>query len=152
MNDVEAVLLVEGVGDQVALDTLAERHGRNLEYEGVSIVPMGGASGLGEFLNHLQGPEGFRVRVSGLCDEGEVSDFQRGLERAGLGSNLSRFDMESLGFYVCVVDLEDELIRSLGVYSVERVIEDQGNSGRSRRFRTSRRGGDAPSMSSFGAS
>jgi hypothetical protein len=34
--------------------------------------------------------------------------------------------MERLGFYVCVADLEDELIRSLGAAAVERVIDAQG--------------------------
>jgi hypothetical protein len=33
--------------------------------------------------------------------------------------------MEELGFYVCVVDLEDELIRALGAASVEAVIDAQ---------------------------
>jgi hypothetical protein len=37
--------------------------------------------------------------------------------------------MESLGFYVCVADLEDELIRSLGSASVEQVVEAQGELG-----------------------
>jgi hypothetical protein len=35
--------------------------------------------------------------------------------------------MERLGFYVCVADLEDELIRSLGAAAVERVIDAQGD-------------------------
>jgi hypothetical protein len=34
--------------------------------------------------------------------------------------------MERLGFYVCVEDLEDELIRALGVEAVERVLESEG--------------------------
>ncbi|MBA2332640.1 MAG: hypothetical protein H0V94_07630 [Actinobacteria bacterium] len=37
--------------------------------------------------------------------------------------------MERLGFYVCVADLEEELIRALGVASVEQVIEAQGDLG-----------------------
>jgi hypothetical protein len=37
--------------------------------------------------------------------------------------------MESLGFYVCVVDLEDELIRSLGAASVEQIVDAQGELG-----------------------
>ena len=52
-----------------------------------------------------------------------------GSERAGLGSDLTRADMEALGFYVCVGDLEDELIRSLGVPSVERIVDEQGELG-----------------------
>jgi hypothetical protein len=60
---------------------------------------------------------------------GEEGNYRRGLERAGLGSNLTRADMELLGFYVCVADLEDELIRSLGAASVEQVVDTQGELG-----------------------
>jgi hypothetical protein len=42
--------------------------------------------------------------------------------------------MEALGFYVCVSDLEDELIRSLGPASVEQVIDAQGELGSFRTF------------------
>ena len=34
------VILVEGMSDQIALEALAERQGRNLDAEGISIVPM----------------------------------------------------------------------------------------------------------------
>ena len=37
--------------------------------------------------------------------------------------------MERLGFYVCVRDLEDELIRAHGAESVERIAEAQGDLG-----------------------
>jgi hypothetical protein len=119
------VVLVEGVSDQFALEALARRRGRNLVGEGVSIVPIGGSKNIGSFLDRF-GPQGLDVRLAGLCDAAEERDFQRGLERAGLGSNLTRAYMERLGFYVCVADLEDELIRSLGAAAVERVIEAQG--------------------------
>lgn len=66
------------------------------------------------------------TRVAGLCDAAEEGAFRRALERAGLGSNLSRIDMERLGFYVCIADLEDKLIRSLGAAAVEQVINAQG--------------------------
>ena len=42
--------------------------------------------------------------------------------------------MESLGFYVCVADLEDELIRSLGTDRVEAIIAEQGDLGALRTF------------------
>jgi hypothetical protein len=127
-----AVVLVEGVSDQVALEALAKRRGRDLEAEGVSILPIGGAQAIGSFLE-LLGPQGYDVKLAGLCDVGEEDEFRRGLERAGLGFDLTRADMERLGFYVCVVDLEDELIRSLGAAAVKRVIEAQGGL---RSFRT----------------
>jgi hypothetical protein len=123
-----AVVLVEGISDQCALEALAERRGRNLEAEGVSIEPIGGAQAIERFLN-LLGPRGLDVRLAGLCDAAEEDDFRRGLERASLGSNLTRTDMERLGFYVCDADLEDELIRALGAASVEQVINAQGELG-----------------------
>jgi hypothetical protein len=123
-----AVVLAEGISDQVALKALAERRGRNLDAEGISIVPMGGAQAIGSFLE-LFGPQGFGVRLAGICDAAEERHFQRGLERAGLGSNLTRAEMEALGFYVCVADLEDELIRALGAASVEQVVDAQGDLG-----------------------
>jgi hypothetical protein len=121
-----AVVLVEGVSDQRALQALAERHGRNLDAEGISIVAMGGAQAIGSFLERY-GPQGLDVRLAGLCDAAEEGHFRRGLERAGLGSHLTRADMEALGFYVCVEDLEDELIRSLSAAGVERVIDAAGD-------------------------
>ena len=125
MPELRAAVLVEGLSDQLALQALAKRRARNLDAEGVSVVAMGGATNIRSFLNRY-GPNGFDVKVAGLCDAGEEGDFRRGLEGAGLGSNLTRADMERLGFYVCVADLEDELIRALGVAAVERVIEAQG--------------------------
>ena len=122
------MVLVEGISDQRALEALAARRGRNLDVESVSVLPIGGAQSIGKFLDQF-GPQGLDVRLAGLCDAGEEGDFRRGLERAGLGSDLSRADMESLGFYVCVADLEDELIRALGVASVEEVVDAQGDLG-----------------------
>jgi hypothetical protein len=121
-----AVVLVEGVSDQLALEALAERRGRNLDSEGVSIVPIGGSKNIATFLD-LFGPQGFDAKLAGLFDVAEEGDFQRGLERAGIGSKLTRADMERLGFFACVADLEDELIRALGVDAVERVIDAQGD-------------------------
>jgi hypothetical protein len=131
--DSRAVVLVEGVSDQVALEALAERRGRNLSAEDISILPMGGATNICSFLD-LFGPQGLDVRLAGLCDAAEEGDFRRALERAGLGSNLSRADMEALGFYVCVADLEDELIRALGAASVEEILDAQGELGSFRTF------------------
>ena len=126
--DARAVVLVEGISDRVALETLAERRGRDLAAEGVAVVPIGGAQAIARFLD-VYGPPGLGVALAGLCDAAEEPDFRRGLERAGLGSALTREGMESLGFYVCVSDLEDELIRALGAAAVERVVDAQGELG-----------------------
>ena len=121
------LVLVEGVSDLVALETLARRRGRDLQAEGVSVVPIGGAHALGRFLVQMQ-PRLRDTRLAGLCDAGEEPAFRRGLERAGLGSDLDRAGLERLGFFVCTADLEDELIRALGPAAVARVIDLEGES------------------------
>ena len=126
--DLRAVVLVEGMSDQRALEALAERRGRNLDAEGISVVPIGGAQSIARFLN-LFGPQGLDVRLAGLYDAAEEGDFRRGLERAGFGSHPTRVDMERLGFYACDADLEEELIRALGAASVEQVVDAQGELG-----------------------
>jgi hypothetical protein len=128
VDGARAVVLVEGISDQVALETLAERRGRNLDGEGIAVVPIGGAQAIGRVLERY-GPQGLDLRLAGLYDAGEERDFRRGLERAGLGSDLTRAEMERLGFYVCDADLEDELIRALGAAAVEQVVEAQGDLG-----------------------
>ncbi|MGZ4418441.1 MAG: TOPRIM nucleotidyl transferase/hydrolase domain-containing protein [Gaiellaceae bacterium] len=130
--DLRAVVLVEGTSDALAVETLAERRCRNLEAEGVSVVAIGGAQAIGRFISQF-GPQGLDLKLAGLCDAAEERNFQRGLEQAGFGSDLTRADLERLGFYVCVADLEDELIRALGAASVEQVVDAHGDLGR---FRT----------------
>ncbi|WP_242454680.1 TOPRIM nucleotidyl transferase/hydrolase domain-containing protein [Bailinhaonella thermotolerans] len=122
------VVLVEGASDEAAILALAERQGRDLAAEGVSIVAMGGATNIGAHLDEY-GPHGLGVRLAGLCDAREEAHFARGLERVGLGSGLTRGDLEALGFFVCVADLEDELIRALGTDAVEHVLDAAGELG-----------------------
>lgn len=128
MEGARRVVLVEGASDQRALEALAQRYGRDLAAEGVAVVSMGGAQAIGEFLERF-GPNGLGVGLAGLCDAGEERHFRRALERAGLGTDLTRPKLEQLGFYVCVADLEDELIRALGAASVEGVVDAQGELG-----------------------
>jgi hypothetical protein len=96
-------------------------------------VPIGGAHAIGNFLE-LYGPRGLDVRLAGLCDAPEERHFRRALERAGLGSELNRADMERLGFYVCDANLEDELIRALGSAAVEQIIDAEGELGSFRTY------------------
>jgi len=126
------VVLVEGISDQRALEALAIRRGRSLDAEGVSVMPIGGAQAIGRSLERF-GPRGLGARLAGLCDAGEEDDFRRGLERAGLGTDLTRAEMERLGFYVCIADLEDELIRALGAQVVVGIVTARGEL---RSFRT----------------
>jgi hypothetical protein len=126
------VVVVEGPSDLAAIKALAERRGVDLAGGGVRVVELGGAHRIGGFLDELA-PLAARPRVAGLCDAGEEPVFRKALERAGLGSGLTRADMERLGFYVCVEDLEDELIRALGAPAVEEAVRANGDL---HRFRT----------------
>lgn len=122
-----AVILVEGRSDQIAVETLASRSGRNLASEGVEVVPMGGIHAIGQFLTRF-GPLGDNLKVAGLYDIGEEHVVRRGLVQARLAdAPLSRAMMEDLGFFACVLDLEDELIRALGVPTIEAVIAAEGD-------------------------
>ncbi|WP_329376536.1 ATP-dependent endonuclease [Streptomyces sp. NBC_01351] len=129
---VRTIVLVEGSSDQVALEALAVRHGRDLGAEGVAVVPLGGATRIGRFLD-LCGPPGLGLPLAGLCDIGEERYFRRHLQRVGLGSGPAHAELETFGFHVCVADLEDELIRAVGAEGVQQVIEAQGEM---RPFRT----------------
>jgi OLD-like protein len=124
-RDPRTVVLVEGISDRRALEALAVRRGRDLAAEGVAVVSMGGSKNIGRFLNHY-GPHGLDVGLAGLCDVAEEGDFRHALERNGLGADLTRTEMEVLGFFTCVEDLEDELIRALGTDVVRQVVEAQG--------------------------
>jgi Overcoming lysogenization defect protein-like, TOPRIM domain len=108
-----AVVLVEGLSDQLALETLARRRGRDLEGEGVAVVPMGGAQAIARFLNRFSG-----VRVAALCDAAEENVYRRAFEAAAPAG---------ARFHVCVEDLEDELIRALGVARVQQALDSFGD-------------------------
>jgi hypothetical protein len=95
-----AVIAVEGESDKLVLETISRRLGRDLGAEGIEIGAVGGAHAIRRFVSEL----GSDVAVRGLCDENEQHLFRRVLDDV----------------FVCVPDLEGELIRALGV---ERMLE-----------------------------
>jgi hypothetical protein len=99
-----SVVLVEGVTDRLALEAVAGRLG--LDLAGVEIVPIGGAQAIRRAAAQHEDE-----RVAGLCDAGEERYFRRVLGDAT---------------FVCVKDLEDELIRALGAERVQEVVAEQG--------------------------
>ncbi|MBI5720319.1 MAG: ATP-dependent endonuclease [Burkholderiales bacterium] len=152
-----AVILVEGWSDQAAVDTLARRRGCDLRAEGILTVPIGGVTNLGAFVEMFgpvgafgssgssgssgpsgpsgpSGSSGLGLGLSGLCDAAEEAYARRTLERAGMGTHLTRAGLEALGFFVCEADLEDELIRALGTTAVLAVLEAQRELEAFRRF------------------
>lgn len=127
MTTLRAVVLVEGNSDRVALHTLAACLGRDLAAEGVEVVAMGGITNTRTFASRY-GPRGFDVPLAGLYDAAEEAKLRHGLAAAGLDAAPPHDGLAGLGFYKCSADLEDELIRALGVADVEAVIEAAGES------------------------
>jgi hypothetical protein len=106
-----SLVLVEGESDRTALLTLAGRLGRDLT--GVDVVSMGGITNLRRHLADLTGDH----RVAVLHDAGETSYVDRTL--AGHHGDVARF--------VCDADLEDELVRALGIPAVLDVVAAAGD-------------------------
>jgi hypothetical protein len=109
-----AVVLVEGTSDCRAVEALAHRRGRDLQAEGVAIVPMGGYGNLPRLLEQYRD-----FRLAGLYDVAEERHFLR-----ALGCE-DRMGLERVGFYACERDLEDELTRAVGPDGMERVLAEQ---------------------------
>jgi hypothetical protein len=116
------VVLVEGTSDRRAVETLARRRGRDLQADGVAVVPMGGYGNLPRVLGQYR-----QVRLAGLYDVGEERHFLRALGCTDRG------ELERAGFYACSRDLEDELTRAVGPAGMERVLAEHGDL---RAFRT----------------
>ena len=130
-------MLVEGTSDGRAVETLAGRRGRDLEDEGVAIVPMGGYGNLPRLVEQFRD-----VPLAGLYDIGEERNFLR-----ALGCD-NRGELERAGFYACNRDLEDELTRAVGPDGMERVLVEQGEL---RAFRTYQKQRSAPRPAARGA-
>lgn len=125
MNAPRKVVLVEGNSDRVALLTLAARRGRDLAAEGVEVVAMGGVTNTRAFALRY-GPSGLGVRLAGLYDAPDEAKVRGGLVAAGLSVALEPGGLDDLGFFGCVADLEDELIRALGLDAAEAIIDEAG--------------------------
>ncbi|MER8158264.1 TOPRIM nucleotidyl transferase/hydrolase domain-containing protein [Streptomyces sp. NPDC094472] len=129
---VRAVVLLEGPSDVAAVSALATSRGRNLAAEGVCLLSMGGAMSVGRFAR-LLGPSGLGLRLAGLCDEAERGYYARGLEQAGAAQpnaaqpSAAQPNATQQRIFVCAADLEDELIRALGVNRVEELVRAEGD-------------------------
>jgi hypothetical protein len=113
----DAVILVEGVSDQIAIEAIAAAAGRDLAGERVAVVPIGGAQAIGRFLARFGSGE---LLLVGVCDAGEEHVWHRARLRAGA---------RAFRFFVCVDDLEDELIRAVTPLGVEALLDAHGDLG-----------------------
>lgn len=114
---IRTTVLLEGPSDVAAVEALATSRGRDLPDDGICVLAMGGAMSVGRFARFL-GPNGLGLHLTGLCDEHERDFYVRGWAGAGADAG---------DFFVCRADLEDELIRALGVDRVTELIAAEGD-------------------------
>jgi len=123
LDDVRSIVLVEGVSDRIAVETLARRRGVDLAAKRVLVAVLGGVQGTARMLQLL--PRRAGTTLSGLYDEADAD-----VVRAAL---VAHEDMpphgrlEDAGFFACREDLEDELIRACGADRVEACLETEGD-------------------------
>ncbi|MFX4287618.1 TOPRIM nucleotidyl transferase/hydrolase domain-containing protein [Janibacter sp. G349] len=124
MTTTRAVVLVEGESDREALHALARRLGVDLAAAGVVVVAMGGVTNVRAHLQQWrrQAPG---LHVSGLYDVADEHHVRRGLLAGGLPVT-EVGGLAGLGWHACVTDLEDELLRALGLPAAEAVVEAAG--------------------------
>lgn len=117
-------VLLEGTSDVAAIRALRASRGVRPDDEPCLLVDMGGATNIRHHLRAAVETDP-RPSVIGLCDEREAPYFVRALtayrsvvrEPAELtrGAAPSLDTLPDFGFQVCRRDLEDELMRALGV-------------------------------------
>ena len=136
------LVLVEGESDANAVRALAARIGCDPESRRIDILAAGGVTNFARVLLAYLGTHP-AARVCGMYDSADEWHVRRALARAEIPVSGSG-SIEECGFFACVVDLEDELIRALGARSVERVIEEQGELDSFRRFQAMPQHRDSP--------
>lgn len=114
-----AVVLVEGISDQIAVEAAAVHLGRDLGAERIVVLPIGGAHAIRRVAAELGG----RVPLVGLCDVAEEAMFRNALAGAH-------------PLQVCVADLEDELLRAVGTEEAEALFAAQRDLGAFRSLRS----------------
>jgi hypothetical protein len=132
MPDIHTLVLVEGDSDAAAVRALAGLFGRDLNADSVQIYSAGGVTNFSQALSELARAYP-HASVCGLYDIAEERHVRRALARAGI-SNDPHESLEPFGFFACVADLEDELIRALGAEAVEHALEAQDELVSFRRF------------------
>lgn len=120
------VVLLEGASDVAAVRRLALSRGLDLAH--AALVDLGGVTNVRRVFAEVR-TQAPGAEVIGMCDAGEVRFVMRALEAAGAPVRQPE-DLASHGFFVCVADLEDELIRALGTDRVLEVVYRLGLTGK----------------------
>jgi hypothetical protein len=125
------IVLVEGPSDAAVVRALAGARGIAAD-DGLTVLPMGGITNVRRFLD-LFGLDVPGRQVLGLCDAPEERFVVRALRAHGVRVG-SRAEMAQHGFFCCDADLEDELLRAVGVAAVEDALGSLGELARFRVF------------------
>ena len=91
------------------------------------------ATGTSAPFSSATGPRGSASVSQAFTTPRKSATSARGLARAGIGENLTRAELEGLGFYACDANLEEELTRAMGPAAMEELVETRGEL---RAFRT----------------
>lgn len=117
------VVLLEGRSDIAAVRAAAAS--AQVDLSGVRLVDLGGITNVRSRLTVLAREEPGVEQVLGMCDAGETRFVVSALESTGHWVR-DASDLASAGFFVCVADLEDELLRALGPGRVIQVLDRLG--------------------------
>lgn len=129
---IRTLVLVEGDSDAAAVRAVAGLVGCDL---GLHRIQIGSAAGVTNFSRVLVDfvrthPD---AEFCGMYDVADEWHVRRALANAAVPV-AAHESLEAFGFFACVADLEDELIRALGAEAVERVLEVQAELVSFRRF------------------
>jgi len=129
---IRTLVLVEGDSDAAAVRALAGLIGCDLGLHRIEIRSAAGVTNFSrELVDFVRTHAG--ADFCGMYDVSDARHVRRALTDAGVLVAADE-SLESFGFFACVADLEDELIRALGAEAVERVIEAQAELKSFRRF------------------
>src|SRR5215472_8451100 len=132
MSKIRLLVLVEGDSDANAVRALADLIGCNLRRHHIEICSAGGVTNFSQMLREFARAHP-NARFCGMYDLAEQQHVRRALSNAAVPI-AAEDPLESFGFFACVADLEEELIRALGAEAVERVLEAQDELVSFRRF------------------
>ena len=129
---IRTLVLVEGDSDAAAVRALAGLIDCDLGLHHIQIRSAGGVTNfsrvLADFVRTL--PRGDFCGMYDVADERHV---RRALANVAIPI-AAHESLESSGFFACVADLEDELIRALGAEAVERLLGNQSELNSFRHF------------------
>lgn len=116
------VVLLEGVSDIAALTAIAKT--RDVDLQHVELIDLGGVTNVRREVNELHRGSA-DLEVLGLCDAPEARFVEQALNEIGRTVR-DASDLAAYGFFICHADLEEELIRALGIDHTVSVIEELG--------------------------